>query len=267
MVHFEVINNLKDRGHFMDHYLERVKALSLSVQALPEALKISESGNYSTYYAPFEYVNKTARLVICGITPGLQQAMIALRTAQSALLDGARNEAALKVAKETASFAGPMRKNLVEMLDHIGLNKHFGIETTASLFDQDSHWVHYTSALRNPVLVQGKNYSGSSAMTGASYLWQQIEAGLGEEIEGLPRHAVYVPLGGNVEAVFKKLARQGLIDSSQVLEGLPHPSGANMERIAYFCGRKREEDLSGKTNAAKLDSSRSALIAKVANLQ
>ena len=34
---------------------------------------------------------------------------------------------------------------------------------------------------------------------------------------------------------------------------MPHPSGANAERIAYFLGRKSREALCAKTDPAKLD--------------
>jgi len=48
---------------------------------LPESLLLERSGEFSTYYAPFEYINTSAKEVLCGITPGLQQATIALGTA------------------------------------------------------------------------------------------------------------------------------------------------------------------------------------------
>ena len=34
------------------------------------------------------------------------------------------------------------------------------------------------------------------------------------------------------------LVYQGLMPAAQMLSGLPHPSGANSERIQYFLGRK-----------------------------
>jgi hypothetical protein len=48
-----------------------------------------------------------------------------------------------------------------------------------------------------------------------------------------------------------------------VLNGLPHPSGANAERIAYFLGKKAKESLSVKTNPATLDSAKCKLIFKM----
>lgn len=56
---------------------------------------------------------------------------------------------------------------------------------------------------------------------------------------------------------------QGLLDRSQILDGLPHPSGGNAERIAYFLGKKSRGALSEKTNPQKLDQARDGLIREV----
>ena len=34
---------------------------------------LSKDGNIEIYYAPFDYINPKAKIVIVGITPGLQQ--------------------------------------------------------------------------------------------------------------------------------------------------------------------------------------------------
>ena len=62
------------------------------------------------------------------------------------------------------------------------------------------------------------------------------------------------------------LAKWLKIASCQVLAGLPHPSGANAERIQYFLGRKDASRLSEKTNASLLDAARAALFSKVTQL-
>ena len=62
------------------------------------------------------------------------------------------------------------------------------------------------------------------------------------------------------------VAREGLIDSSKVLGGIPHPSGANAERIAYFLGRKERDALSNKVNADLIEKSRAAVLEKVCQL-
>ena len=66
--------------------------------------------------------------------------------------------------------------------------------------------------------------------------------------------------------MFDSLIQQGKLNAERVLKGLPHPSGANAERISYFLGRKAKEDLSAKTNAAQIDSVRLQLINQMAQL-
>jgi len=75
--------------------------------------------------------------------------------------------------------------------------------------------------------------------------------------------AVWIPLGPRVGEALRDVVRVGKLDPERVLEGLPHPSGANAERIAYFLGRKSRASLSAKTNAAALDAARERVIAQV----
>ena len=159
-----------------------------------------------------------------------------------------------------------MRNNLVNMLDHIGVHKLLGIDSCAQLFDTHRHLVHYTSALRYPVFVDGQNYSGSPAMLSRSSLRRQVETHLVEEIRVLSPQCLYVPLGPKVAEVFQHLQAKGLLKAEQILDGLPHPSGANAERISYFLGRKPRDELSTQTNPTVLDSVKSKILDKLAKL-
>lgn len=250
----------------MEHLRDTLLNITIEDDSLPAELRMSENGRFTTYYAPFEYMNTTAKLAICGITPGIQQAVIALKTLQDALTRGLPWAEAIQYAKKSASFAGAMRKNLAAMLDYIGLNQYLDIESCSDLFTTHTELAHYTSALRNPVLDSGKNYSGGSSMTTNEYLWQQISTGLKEEISALPADTLFIPLGTGVDEVFRKLIGQKLLSPDQVLFGLPHASGANSERIAYFCGKKKRSDLSTKTNPEKIEAQRKSVIEHVDRL-
>lgn len=235
--------------------------------ALPAELLLATEGKLQTFYAPFDHINTGAKIVLCGITPGLQQASRALDEARRQLRQGATLEQARQAAKETASFAGPMRSNLTSMLDHIGLHTLLGIESCARLFDTQRHLVHYTSALRYPVFLDGENYSGSPSILSRASLRNQVETHLAEEIRALGPNCIYVPLGPKVTEVFQHLQAKGLLKPEQLLDGLPHPSGANAERISYFLGGKPREKLSGKTNPDVLDAAKARLLDKLATLR
>jgi hypothetical protein len=96
-------------------------------------------------------------------------------------------------------------------------------------------------------------------------LQAQMLASFALEAALLP-DALYVPLGPKVGAALEWLAGRGVLDARRILHGLPHPSGANAERIAYFLGRKERSMLSSRTDGARIDADRSRLLARMAEL-
>ena len=231
-----------------------------------ESLLIARDGRLTCCYAPFEDINRSARVVLVGITPGAQQAKNALTALRHALLAGAGDAEALETAKRTASFSGNMRGNLVAMLDRIGLDRALGLDSCASLFGDRVGLVHFTSVLRNPVFLDGADYSGNPAIASSPFLQTLSERWFESEIDALPE-ALWVPLGKEPTAVLRGYVQRGRLHAERVLDGLPHPSGANAERIAYFLGNKSRNALSAKTDAAALDNRREALAARVALMQ
>lgn len=227
-----------------------------------EDLRIAKEDDVEVWYAPFEYINPAARLVIVGITPGRTQMMNALRECRAQLERGASEEEALMAAKQTAAFSGAMRPNLIALLDRVGLQKMLGLASCAALFSERSELVQTTSILRNPVFVNGENYNGNPNMVRHPLLHQQLISGFGKDATALP-NAVFVPLGDKVSQALLYLADTGFIARERILEGLPHPSGANAERIAYFLGNKARTALSSKTSPEKLDHARMELSSRI----
>lgn len=232
---------------------------------LTAKMRLATDGDLEVCYAPFEFINPQARVVIVGITPGKTQMVNAMREARRQLDRGADAQQALMAAKKTGAFSGSMRPNLVALLDHVGVHRWLGIGSCEQLFDAAAHLVQTTSALRNPVFVAGENYNGSPNMTTHPLLRQQLLTSFGEDAQAL-RHAVFVPLGDKVAEALHFVADHGLLDAARILDGLPHPSGANAERIAYFVGRKDRAALSAKTNPDKLDQARAQMMRKLAAL-
>jgi hypothetical protein len=231
-----------------------------------EALRIASSGNLAVQYAPFDYVNHAAKIVIVGITPGRTQAANAVEALQRDYARCRDWEHALEAAKVYASFSGPMRANLVAMLDYVGVHRLIGGGSTLDLFHGRASLAHFTSALRYPVFVNGKDYSGAPSMVRNAWLKAMVERWFGDEAKSL-RHAVFVPLGPKVEEALTYLAGKGIISRDRIIAGLPHPSGANAERIAYFLGRKTRDALSVKTNPVTLDEARDRLLNQVSGLR
>lgn len=233
--------------------------------AVDRRLLLAEEGSVRIYYAPFDFVNRAARVVVVGLTPGWTQMSNALREVKSQLAAGKSSSEALRAAKKTASFSGSMRPNLIALLDGIGLQRWLGIRSCDELFSGASELVHTTSVLRYPVFVDGANYSGAPAPLAHPLLRRFVLEYFALEAREL-RDAAFVPLGDKAAEVLRYLVSDGAIEKARVLDGLPHPSGANAERIAYFLGQKARERLSRKTDPAKLDAAKATLMQQVTAL-
>lgn len=232
---------------------------------IPAEFLLGREGLLSSHYIPFDYVNRQAKVVLVGITPGLTQWKNAVREAQQQLLHGASMEEARIAAKRTGAFSGTMRPNLVSLLDRIGIHHWLKIASCEALFGTHSNLVQTTSILRHPVFVNGENYNGTPNMIKTPFLRAQLLEHFAKEVTELD-NPVYIPLGPKVSEGLAWLAAEGVIKGERILDGLPHPSGANAERIAYFLGEKAKAALSAKTNGDKLDQIRAALMARMAKL-
>lgn len=56
------------------------EAAPATLDHLPDRFRLFDDGLISVVYAPVDYVNRDARVVILGITPGWNQARIAFET-------------------------------------------------------------------------------------------------------------------------------------------------------------------------------------------
>lgn len=247
-------------------YREAIRGLDLArVTApaqIPDVFLLGREGRYSTHYIPFESVHPRARIVVAGITPGFAQWNNAMREAQRRLAAGSDDDTVLRAARLAGAFSGAIRPNFVALLDAIGVQRWLGIASCATVFDEDAGLVQVSAILRHPVFVDGKNYSGSPAPLRNAFLREQVLRWFAQEARQLP-DALYIPMGASVSETLDWLVAEGLIRPGRVLHGLPHPSGANAERVAYFLGRKERAALSSKTNGAQIDAAREALLAQM----
>ncbi|MEI8282661.1 MAG: hypothetical protein WCG75_09680, partial [Armatimonadota bacterium] len=229
--------------------------------SLMEKMLLSRDSNLTICYAPLEYINTSAKIVIVGITPGQTQMINAIKEARRQLDRGTDDSTVLHAAKQIGAFSGTMRPNLVALLDRIGVQQWLGLRSCDELFGggSASHLVQTASVLRNPVFLDGNNYNGTPNMTRQPMLRDSLMSHFGQDACLFP-NAVFIPLGDRVSDALGYLADQGRLDRSRILDGLPHPSGANAERIAYFLGKKEKGALSAKTDPSKLDSARKVLL-------
>lgn len=238
---------------------------SFNERPLPESLLLERNSSIEIYYAPFDYVTPTARVVIVGITPGRTQALLALNKTAESLAAGKSPEQASMIAKSFASFGGSMRNNLVRMLDCIGLHQHLGLTSTMELFTSRTDLAHFTSALQYPTFLGGTDYNGAPSMISHPMLRDYLETYMRWQLTKLPSDVLFLPLGPKPTEALQHLVNSGDIASNAILEGLPHPSGANAERVAVFIGSKSPADASIKTNAPRLIAARERLSRQLAS--
>lgn len=200
-------------------------------------LFLAESGRFTLRYCPVDAVNPQASVVIVGITPGRHQMFLACREAQRALRDGADIADALRRARGAAAFAGPMRTNLIAMLDEVALPASLGIDTAAELFSGRSDLLHSTSAVLCPAFVDGANYSGHPDPRKVPLLQPFVEHVFPAELALLP-DALIIGLGKTVAALLRDLIERGELRSERCLLDFPHPSGANGHRRRLFAERR-----------------------------
>jgi hypothetical protein len=201
---------------------------------LAAQLLLHQEGPLEIYYAPFDYVNADAKVVLIGITPGWQQIQIAYRAAQQGLADGTTPQQICQRAKVSASFAGTMRRNLIAMLDEVGLPNVLHIPSSSALFDTHRALIHTTAAIRYPVLAEGKNYTGHHpALLQTAILRRFVLEVLAEELQ-LTSTALIIALGTCVSDVVRLLISKGLIKADRCVLDFPHPSGANRHRSKQF---------------------------------
>ncbi len=205
---------------------------------LDPRLQIYVDDSVEIWYAPMGKPISKPKLWILGITPGWNQMRIAYEGAAKALAQGRSPAEAALVRKPQVAFAGSMRKNLISMMDEIGINEVFQVETSARLFGTEL--IRTGSILKYPVFKKGRNYTGHSpSPTKHEALLRMLDIVLAEELISVGR-CLILPLGKAVETALEYSASKGRLELSQVLLGFPHPSGANGHRKKQFTEKQGE---------------------------
>ena len=185
---------------------------------------IKREDNIEIYYAPFDYINSKAKIMIVGITPGLQQML------QS--FEAVNVGKSLKDVKDLSSFKGSMRTTLIKYLDELKVNKTLKIKSCESLFNKDNKYLHTTSLVKYPVFDKGKNYSGANILK-KKILLDLIEKNFLKELKTL-KNVIIIPLGNTVSSTIEYLNNKYNLKLTCFLNGFPHPSGANARKNIQF---------------------------------
>ena len=175
-----------------------------------------------------DYVNEKSKIVIVGKTPGPNQ------------INGPNHHVEdLMAIKKRNAFAGPIRKNLIKMLDYTGINKYINISSCETLWSEDySDNVDFTSILKNAIFINDKALSTIDLKTiyGNPELKKEFEEGFLNDCLKYNQVLIWVALGKDVEDVLIRLKNLGKIKKNNIILGFPHPSGANAGRVSAYLG-------------------------------
>ena len=210
----------------MPSYLKKIKLLKKINKSniTNNKFLVNKESNIEIYYAPFDYINSKAKIMIVGITPGLQQMLQSFEVINQGK--------SLKEVKDLSSFKGSMRTTLVKYLDELKINKTLKIKSCESLFHKHNKYLHTTSLVKYPVFDKGKNYSGANILK-KQILLDFIEKNFLKELKILKK-SIIVPLGNTVSSTIEYLNSKYKLKLRCFLEGFPHPSGANARKNIQF---------------------------------
>ena len=210
----------------MPKYLNQIKALKKINKStiINSKFLINAENNIKIYYAPFDYVNPKAKLMIVGITPGFQQMLKSFEVINEGK--------SLKEVKDLSSFKGSMRTTLVKYLDELKVNKTLKIKSCESLFNKDNKYLHTTSLVKYPVFDKGKNYAGANILK-KKILLNFIQKNFLQELKTLKK-CIIIPLGNTVSSTIEYLNKKYDLKLRCFLKGFPHPSGANARKNIQF---------------------------------
>jgi hypothetical protein len=219
----------------MKNLIQQIKLLETINQKNVKDRKflLKKEKNIEIYYAPFDYINSKAKIVIVGITPGLQQMLQSYEVINQGK--------SLKEVKDLSSFKGSMRTGLIKYLDELKINDILKIKSCESLFNKNSRYLHTTSLVKYPVFDKGKNYSGANILK-KKILLDFIEKNFLEELKTLEK-SIIIPLGNTVSSTIEYLNNKYNLKLRCFLKGFPHPSGANARKNIQFKENKRNMKL------------------------
>lgn len=222
-----------------DNYIKEIlelpiKELYKKEDLITEKLLYKNDGDIEVYWAPFDILNKNAKVVLLGITPGWTQMQNSINYLRRNY-DNEECEELLINTKKTASFSGSMRNILVNMLDEIKLNELLDIDSCQELFNNKNDLVHTTSVLRYPVFIKGNNYNGSTPnILKKDIFIDMIDNIFVKELKVINEQVIIIPMGKSVSNVLDYLISSKKIINKNILFNFPHPSPANAHRKKQF---------------------------------
>lgn len=231
---------------------------------------LNSFGNVYIRYAPFEYVNRDAKLTLLGMTPSWTQIRENLDSAQKSI----SSPDVLKKCKLDGSFA-QMRELLVAQLDYFKFDQYLKrfeprLRTCKELFVSSStigtkpsdltYLVNYTSIYKFPTFYLNKKTGNLTSYTCNQGVYKAARQKLDdyfipmlEEEFAEAKTSIILPLGIAVTDALKKSSTYSKY-RDRILPPILCPSGQNNLRINYLLGLIGKSKMTGANSASKVES-------------
>jgi hypothetical protein len=209
------------------------------------AARLAANGGDVIDYTPFEHIERKARLVLVGITPGPTQLDLSYVEAGRLIRSGASDEVILREAKRVAGFGGSsMRPNLIRMLNHFDFAGIFGLREVEAFWGSDAHLLHSTSVVPHAAFRKDRMFAGSFANVMASPVFR--ESFLRDFVGSIPElnpDARFIALGQTPREALDWCVANGHLSRDRVLGAFAHPSTNGGSAVAVYLGFKSMQDL------------------------
>jgi hypothetical protein len=196
------------------------------------AFRLCRCGPLEAFYAPLDWVNRGARLVLLGAAPGWHEMETAFRIVRAGLAAPDNDLAVLRRARLAARPPSTQRQRVLWLLRaaEAGMPALGGAPVTA-LFEQESALVHWTWVARFPVFVRGRNYSGRDPSILLSPLMRAfVTDALAGELAAIPE-ALVVPIGAPAADALWLLVQTGMLERDRLGPPLPDPTQWTGEQL------------------------------------
>ncbi|CAN0620237.1 conserved protein of unknown function [Burkholderia multivorans] len=209
---------------------------------------LGQSGTHELRYTPFEYINRDAKLVIVGITPGNTQLALSYGKAQELLRQGYPVDLIQREIKTVGAFGGPsMRPNLLKMLRHFRFEQLLGIPDVELLWGSDADLLQSTSVVPHAAFKAGKMFAGSFDEVLASPLLSEcFRDCFVPSVQEMDSETLFVGLGPCPEAALDWCVQHGALQRKQVLGAFCHPSSTGGSTTRYYLREVTKGELDAK---------------------
>lgn len=223
--------------------------MRLGVEGVGHAgLILGHEGKYDLWYTPFENVNRNAKLVIVGITPGNTQLEMAYKKSQDLLKAGLAEREILVEVKKAGAFGGKsMKPNLLKMLRHFRFEQLLGIVDVQTLWGADAALLHSTSVVPHAAFKDGERFNGGFDEVMATSLLRTcfLDCFVPSASE-MRSNALFIALGPCPQAALEWCVREGALQREQVLGSFCHPSSAGGSTTRYYLREVTKNELDPK---------------------